>query len=61
MLTKEQQEMVDFTRNKFAEHPLEVRTKMYMALLIFAAMKWPEAHKDFAEAFMEGARTGWTP
>ena len=59
MITKEQQEIVDFTRKEFNQHTLEDRTKMYSAVLLMACMKWPEEIENFKKAFEEGAGAGW--
>lgn len=40
-MTKEQQEIIDFTRKEFNKFP-EDKHKMYEALRLAAILKWPE-------------------
>lgn len=53
MLTKEQNEIIEFTGKEFAQHDVEDQAKMYAAVCYLACMKWPEHARSFVDTYKE--------
>ena len=54
-MTREQQEVADYTRAEFAQYPGDERRKMYEAFRIAAEAKWRE---DFGPSFLAKDASG---
>lgn len=52
MISKEQQEIVDFTRNAFNAYSKQEQDEMYLALCICACMKWPGETNNFIKTYL---------
>lgn len=50
-LTKEQLEIIEFTREEFGKSSLEDQDKMYLAVAMVASIKWPEHSQKFYDAY----------